>query len=175
MIYLYVKTHNITGLKYLGKTIKDPLIYKGSGLYWTRHIKEHGNNVTTKIIFQTENKELFKKVGIFYSEIYNIVESNEWANITIEEGQGGGVWKGRNRPSFSAEWKAKMSESALGKKTPKTLEAKLNISKNHASKKEGYINVLKGRNRPPFSAEWKVKMSNTRTGQKRGPYKKKVI
>ena len=35
--YLYVKQHNKTGLKYFGKTTKkDPLKYKGSGLYWKR-------------------------------------------------------------------------------------------------------------------------------------------
>lgn len=89
MIYLYVKTHNITGLKYLGKTIQDPFKYKGSGKYWTRHIKKYGNNVTTEIIFQTEDKELFRKKAIFYSEYFCIVENKNWAKISREEGQGG--------------------------------------------------------------------------------------
>ena len=40
--YLYVKTHRITGLKYLGKTKQDPYKYRGSGVYWTSHIKKHG-------------------------------------------------------------------------------------------------------------------------------------
>ena len=44
MIYLYKKTHNKTGLKYLGKTIsKDPYTYSGSGVYWTRHDWEKEN------------------------------------------------------------------------------------------------------------------------------------
>ena len=38
-MYLYVKTHNKSGLKYLGKTIQNPFKYKGSGTYWLRHIK----------------------------------------------------------------------------------------------------------------------------------------
>jgi len=42
-IYLYKKTHNITGLQYLGKTIsKDPYSYTGSGVRWTNHLKKHG-------------------------------------------------------------------------------------------------------------------------------------
>jgi len=32
-IYLYKKTHNVTGLQYLGKTTRNPFTYKGSGVY----------------------------------------------------------------------------------------------------------------------------------------------
>jgi len=49
-IYLYLKTHNKTGLKYLGKTIQNPYKYQGSGEYWIPHIKKHGYDVTTKIL-----------------------------------------------------------------------------------------------------------------------------
>ena len=49
--YLYKKTHKETGLKYLGKTIsKNPHTYKGSGVYWSYHIKKHGYNVETEIL-----------------------------------------------------------------------------------------------------------------------------
>jgi len=46
--YLYIKKHNVTGLKYFGKTVRDPLKYKGSGQYWLTHLKQHGNDVTTE-------------------------------------------------------------------------------------------------------------------------------
>jgi hypothetical protein len=39
--FLYIKTHSVTGLKYFGKTTKDPFRYKGSGVYWVRHLKVH--------------------------------------------------------------------------------------------------------------------------------------
>ena len=42
MIYLYVKTHNKTGLKYLGKTEQDPFVYLGSGKRWLNHLNKHG-------------------------------------------------------------------------------------------------------------------------------------
>ncbi len=46
--YLYIKTHNKTGMKYFGKTVsEDPEKYSGSGVYWKRHIEKHGNDVTT--------------------------------------------------------------------------------------------------------------------------------
>ena len=95
IIYLYKKTHNITGLKYLGKTEKsNPYNYKGSGKYWTAHIKEHGYDVTTEIIRVCESKEELKEWGLYYSKLWNIVnecDSNgkkTWANLIPESGAG---------------------------------------------------------------------------------------
>lgn len=48
IIYLYVKRHKVTGMKYFGKTVKkDPYKYNGSGLYWVRHIKKYGKKEKT--------------------------------------------------------------------------------------------------------------------------------
>ena len=89
MYYLYVKTHNKTGLKYLGKTIQDSFKYRGSGTRWLNHIKKHGNDVSTRILLETEDEETIRKEGIQYSEEFDIVASDEWANLKIEEGDGG--------------------------------------------------------------------------------------
>ena len=88
--YLYIKTHNVTGLRYLGKTnSEDPYKYKGSGTYWRRHINIHGYNVTTDILLMTDNYEELKDTGLFFSKLFNIVESAGWANLMIEAGDGG--------------------------------------------------------------------------------------
>jgi len=92
---LYVKTHQLTGLKYLGYTKQDPLIYRGSGKYWRLHLKKHGNQVHTEILFETTDKDKIKETGIFYSQLWNVVSNDGWANLRIEEGDGGG--KGRPR------------------------------------------------------------------------------
>lgn len=90
MIYLYVKTHNKTGLKYLGKTTAaDPHLYKGSGKVWTDHCKKHGYDYTTEILFMSESKEEIKEKGIYYSDLWNVVDSKEWANLKKEECDGG--------------------------------------------------------------------------------------
>lgn len=90
LIYLYVKTHNITGLKYFGKTIrKDPHKYKGSGKRWKNHIKKHGYNVTTDIIGEYTDIEQCKIHALKFSIDNNIVESNEWANLKNEVLDGG--------------------------------------------------------------------------------------
>jgi hypothetical protein len=115
MIYLYIKTHNITKLKYLGKTEKDPFSYTGSGKYWLRHIKKHGNDVSTQIIYQTEDLQEFRRVALEYSKKYNIVESKEWANLIEESGDGGDTSK-------HIDYKSRKDQSGInnpfyGKKT----------------------------------------------------------
>lgn len=89
-IYLYVKTHRVTGLKYLGMTTKkDPHKYKGSGKLWVRHIKKHGYDVVTQILLKTESAEELRDTGLFFSRLWNVVSSSEWANLTAESGEGG--------------------------------------------------------------------------------------
>jgi hypothetical protein len=86
--YLYVKTHNPTGLKYLGRTKRNPFKYKGSGTYWKNHIKKHGGNISTTVVGEFETLEDLKTAGISWSKRCNVVESMEWANLTEETGEG---------------------------------------------------------------------------------------
>jgi hypothetical protein len=118
-IYLYVKTHNKTGLKYLGKTVStNPHEYQGSGIYWTRHIKENGYDVTTEILKECSTEEELKKWGQYYSSLWNIVSSVDengrkiWANLRPEEGTGG--WGGENNPNNLPHVKKAKRERMLG-------------------------------------------------------------
>lgn len=86
---LYLKTHNKTGLKYLGKTVGDPFSYKGSGKVWQRHLKKHGDDHSTEILLETEDPNELKNWGLYYSNLWNIVESKEFANLCPEMGTGG--------------------------------------------------------------------------------------
>lgn len=116
MIYLYLKTHNVTGLKYLGKTEQDPYQYSGSGVWWKAHLKKHGHDVTTEVLFKTEDKAEFKEVALEYSNKWNIVESADFANLMLEEGQGGvnsGSWKKGNVP-----WIKGRTDIKLGPQSP---------------------------------------------------------
>lgn len=94
MYYLYLKTHNKTGLKYLGKTEqKDPHLYSGSGKYWKLHLRKHGYDYTTQILLATEDKSELKETGLFFSRLWDIAQSNEWANLQEEKGDGGDTSK----------------------------------------------------------------------------------
>lgn len=123
-IYLYVKTHNVTGLKYLGKTIKNPETYKGSGKRWLNHIKKHGYNVTTEILLITESAKEIKDTGIFFSRLWNIVESKEWANLMEETGTGGRI-SDHSINKMSERKKGKTYEELYGEQKAKILKEKL--------------------------------------------------
>jgi len=89
--YLYIKQHRVTGLKYIGKTIKNPIHYKGSGKYWLRHLKKHGYIVDT-IWYQLYNDaKSLTEAAIKLSLDNNIVESIEWANQKAENGLDGAL------------------------------------------------------------------------------------
>ncbi len=89
MLYLYVKTHRQTGLKYLGYTSQDPYSYHGSGVYWKLHLKKHGYDYDTEILAECQAKEEIRQLGLHYTALWNIVESDDWANLKEECGDGG--------------------------------------------------------------------------------------
>ena len=103
-IYLYKKTHNITGLQYLGKTTKDPYKYKGSGKDWTPHINEHGYDVTTEILKECDSNEELSPWGRYYSELWDIVASPYWANRIPETGGGIGNGGGARASESATAW-----------------------------------------------------------------------
>jgi len=88
--WLYLKQHNKTGLKYFGKTIRNPDEYLGSGIYWTNHLALHGDDVSTiwKQLFTT--KKEINEFALKYSRDNNVVESKEYANLKPEDGLMGG-------------------------------------------------------------------------------------
>ena len=91
-IYLYLKQHNTTGLKYLGKTEQNPYTYKGSGIDWIEHLSIYGNDVSTEIIKECCTNSELNLWGRFYSNIFNVVESSEFLNRIPETGGGAGVF-----------------------------------------------------------------------------------
>jgi hypothetical protein len=127
--YLYVKTHNVTGLKYFGKTTSNRKSYKGSGHYWTRHIKKHGYDVTTEILgYFTDPEECFKFATAF-SNANNIVESSEWANERIENGFDGGDTTSSKSPAEIETIVAKRKETMEKKTAAELFDIKKKNSK----------------------------------------------
>ena len=87
---LMIKTHNKTGLKYLCYTRKkDHINYSGSGINWLNHLLEHGFDFSTNLLLSTNDFDTFKFYAVEISILNNVVQSNEWANLKIEEGDGG--------------------------------------------------------------------------------------
>lgn len=134
MIFLLLKVHNKTGLKYLCKKTTDDenlcYKYKGSGTFWKKHLQKHGDDIYTIILYKTECKDDFKKVALEYSKKLNVVESKNFANLCLEEGQGGNTlvtedsikkWKNKRNLYWSNKANREkygmiMSEKLKGKK-----------------------------------------------------------
>lgn len=186
MFYLYVKTHNVTGLKYLGYTKQDPFKYKGSGKYWKRHLQKHGPDVSTEIVYASEVYDDIVQEGIFLSEQHQIVSSKNWANLKNEMGDGG--WdlvnsskkliekRTRTYNNASPETKAERTRKrldAMALKSPEEI-AKINASKaNHGKDNYWYGKDRSGELNPMFgreqSEETKRKISEANKGRKRTP------
>jgi len=160
-IYIYVKTHKNTGLKYLGKTKNtDPHLYPGSGVYWQAHLKKHGKHFDTEILRECQTKEEVKEWGLYYSNLWNVAESEEWANFMPESGEGGAT-KGMTGKTHSEETKKKMSIAHKDKQVSQETRQKMS-------------NWQKGRKRPDLrgktpSDETRKKLSDALTGYVRGP------
>lgn len=159
MITLYIKTHKVTGLKYLGKTEKNPYTYFGSGIRWKRELKKYGNDVETEILFQSESLEEIKEKGLYYSNLWNIVESSEWANYIEENGSGGDTSAYRDYEAMSKRTKGVL-------KGPQSETHRLNNSLSHIGQKAWNKGLKTG----PVSEETKRKHREARLGKKRGKY-----
>lgn len=145
IIYLYVKQHSITGLKYFGRTISsDPFRYMGSGIYWNNHLNKHGKeHVRTICIWFFTDQEKCTKFALKFSKDNDIVKSKNWANLIDEDGLSGGwvktinigrVWSEERRNNHSIamknrnwkpteEHKKRISEKNIGKeKSIETIE-----------------------------------------------------
>jgi hypothetical protein len=169
-IYLYVKTHNKTGLKYLGKTIKqDPHKYTGSGKYWLRHLDQHGYDYTTEIIRECRTEEELIHWGMYYSKLWNVVTSNNWANLKEEAGDGG---------SPGEETRKRISEAGKGRVHSAETKQKMAIADRSSYKrvkpvsnetKEKLSNLLKGKPSRSLGKTWspekKLALSQKRMGQ----------
>jgi hypothetical protein len=99
MYYLMIKEIEQTGLKYLCKRkqykdCEDYIKYKGSGKLWRRILKAHPEYTVKTTVLGLYDKDDLVKYGHYYSNLYNIVESSEWANLIPEVGDGGQTHKG---------------------------------------------------------------------------------
>lgn len=95
---LYIKNTKPTnkhpkGYWYLGKTETDNYEdYLGSGTVWNNHLRKNNYNksdIHTTIIFETNDFEQLKEMGLYYSKHFDVVNNSDWANLINENGSGG--------------------------------------------------------------------------------------
>ncbi len=88
---LLVMTHNVTGLRYFCKTsrLDELCYYKGSGVYWKRHLRKHGRNVSVDVIGVYHDKQECMDVAKQFSQENMIGANPAWANLIPENGLDG--------------------------------------------------------------------------------------
>ena len=154
MIYLYVKTHLITGLKYLGKTKKEPFSYNGSGLDWQKHLKIHGLYIKTDILMICKTNQEINYYGRYFSNLYRITTAVDdygnriWANRIIETGGGG---------ELNEESKSKLRQKLKGKKkSPRTEEHSRNLGMSQRGKKKPRTEIHQENLTNSIKENWKT-------------------
>ena len=146
---LLVFTHKVTGLKYFCKTtrIHEMHYYRGSGLYWERHLKKHGKDVDVDVLGFYFKREACMKAALEFSKNNNIAESDEWANLIFENGIDGAPSGEANLMYGKPSTQRGVKRPWVGKKgadnpmygKPSPMRGKKNI---------GASRLLKGRKRP---------------------------
>lgn len=134
-VYLYVKQHDITKIMYFGKTTRDDVVsYLGSGIRWTNHIKKHGvEHVKTLWISKpfTDTDDLIE-FAQFFSEEFDIVNSDKWANLVMENGVTGGAI--RTGAILTESTKQKIREKSLGRVVTEKTRHKMSLA--HVGKRQ---------------------------------------
>jgi len=141
---LLVMEHNITGLKYFCKTTLLDRVhrYKGSGVVWTKHMREHGFNVKVGLLGFYIDKDRCLNAAKNFSIENNIVDSDEWANLVIETGKNGASLIGKLNPFYGK----KHSPEVIEKMRVQRLGISVNKGAYQSPEKRAKISAsLKGR------------------------------
>jgi hypothetical protein len=173
---LLVLTHEKTGLKYFCKTTRVATVasYRGSGVYWKRHLKQHGNNVTAGVLGFYLDAQRCKDAALEFSRANKIDTNPEWANLVFENGLDGAGsgdahhMYGKPSPQRGAKrpWVAKCGEEnpMYGKKWTEEQRKKRSEQRTGVSIKRplGSKSGMKGKKYPESG---KQKLSEVMTGR----------
>lgn len=154
LYYLYIKQHRVTQLKYFGFTIRNPFEYRGSGVYWRKHLSKHGHKVDTIEIYGFDTQTLAREFALKFSRDNNIVVSDEWANLTEEDAANGGA-----KRKFSDETRARMSAGQKGKTLSAETRAKVGAAQRGKT----------------VSPETRAKISASISGENHHTYRRKLL
>jgi hypothetical protein len=168
---LLVMSHNVTGLKYFCKTadLRNVYNYKGSGLYWKKHLNKHGKDVTVGVMGFYTDYQRCRDAALKFSQENDIVNSDAWANLVLENGTDGAL-NGSDNPFYGKSHTPEMTEHLRQQKIGKSVNKGAYRSPENRAKISA---SLKGRKNPAvskaltgrkLSEETKQKLSESRKG-----------
>ena len=161
--YLMVKTHNISGLKYLCQTKKtNPYKYLGSGVDWLNHLRTYGTSIHTEILLITTDKKELGLIGRYYSNIWRITSAMDnygnkiWANLIPETAGGQGNFTEKSKQKLKDSWSDPQIKIERGKSISNALnkpESKKKMSDSQSIIKNDPI--YKEKNKKNTTESWK--------------------
>ncbi len=146
-VHIYRKTHKKTGKMYIGRTQQDPYRYEGSGRAWREHLKEHGYDMDTEILFSSDKQAEVKQFCIDFAVGNEYWKEDAYFNECREDG--GRDITGKNNPNYkhgrAVNWK---SDPEVQRKNDKIRNAKYyqeNKEKEAARMRQYYKDVRDGK------------------------------
>lgn len=190
MYKLMIKTYS-NGKKYLCQTSRDDWeTYKGSGIM----VKDNPELILekTELIGEYADKSQLRKAGIYYSDLFDVVENPDFMNLCREEGQGGHTLytEKRNKKiseklknkTKSTKHKEKLSEKQLNKVVAwdKVNECSITVTRFDFENNDDLVGIASVKAKGiPKSDDWKKKMSKPKSEEHkeklRGPNPKKSL
>lgn len=169
IIYLYVKTHLITEMKYFGRTVRDPQTYNGSGQAWLDHLREFGSIVRTEIVGTFNSKLEARTAAIDFCYANRVMESPQWLNHNLETA-GGSLTAWNKSVPLSEDAKQHLSELNKGTVPRNKGTTVYNDGARHyylfeSDPRISELNLVRGG--LPRSEEHRAKISSALTGIKR--------
>jgi hypothetical protein len=162
--YLYIKQHSITGLKYFGKTTRNPYKYLGSGKYWKRHILKHGTkHVNTLWVSPPYFDNSIVDDAVNFSHYHDIVNSTDWANLISENGLDGAP-VGHTGHMFTEHQRELMASLLVERWSDPFYKEKMSQSYKNSwtdERKNAQSKRLTGKCRPEHSVKMKGRKGST--------------
>jgi hypothetical protein len=161
---LLVMSHNVTGLKYFCKTsnLRNIYNYKGSGLYWKKHLKKHGKDVTVGIMGFYTDYQRCRDAALKFSNENDIVNSDAWANLVLENGTDGAL-NGSDNPFYGKKHTHEMANHIRQQKIGKSINKGAYRSPENRAKISA---SLKGRKNPEVAAKLRGRKLSEETRKK---------
>lgn len=161
---LLVMSHNVTGLKYFCKTsdLRNIYNYKGSGLYWKRHLAKHGKDITVGIMGFYTDYQRCRDAALKFSQENDIVNSDAWANLVLENGTDGAL-NGSDNPFYGKKHTPEMAEYLRQQKIGKSVNKGAYRSPENRAKISA---SLKGRKNPEVAEKLRGRKLSEETRKK---------
>ncbi len=172
--FLYIKQHTVTGMLYLGKTTQNPETYIGSGKRWRNHIKKHGiNHIINLWYCLFIDQHTLSELAISLSNMYDIVVSESWANLIIEDGIGGGNTFSQLSIEGQTLFREKSGKQSRGRIRPQDERDRISLGNSRPKTELEKLHMSEAKQDPKYKDIAKNNLPKNMNGENNGMFNRK--